>query len=107
MTLANIGSMDAEEVVQVYLSAPGTDYAPISSLAAFRRVPLRAGERQTLTFQIPVERMALADRNGVPYVAPGRFRLIVGGCSPGARSIALGAPDPVSVEFIVAASGED
>lgn len=105
VTLANAGAVDAAEVAQVYLSALDAPGAPLHSLVAFRRVPLRAGERQTLAFQIPAARLAVVDADGVARPAPGRWRLTVGGCAPGARGLALGAPAPVSAEFVVTAPG--
>jgi beta-glucosidase len=105
VTLANEGAVDAAEVVQVYLSALDVPEAPLHSLVAFRRVPLRAGERQTLTFQIPAARLTVVDDAGVTRPAPGRWRLTVGGCAPGARGVALGAPAPVSAAFSVGAPG--
>jgi beta-glucosidase len=103
VTLANTGPVDAEEVVQVYLGALDMPGAPISSLVAFRRVALRAGEQQTLAFEIPAEQRAVVDEDGVARAGLGRFRLTVGGGSPGARSVALGLPEPQSAEFTVAA----
>jgi beta-glucosidase len=105
VTLTNSGNRDGEEVVQVYVSALDRPGAPISSLVAFRRVALRAGESRVLSFQVPAERLALVGEDGVAHVLPGRVRLTVGGCSPGARGLALGAPEPVREEFIVTSAG--
>ena len=99
VTLTNSGNMDGEEVVQVYVSALDVPEAPLSSLVAFRRVALRAGERKTLAFEVPAARLALVDEEGVARVMPGRMRVAVGGCSPGARGVMLGAPEAVSGEF--------
>ncbi len=101
VALENVGPVDAEEVMQVYLSVLDAEDAPISSLVAFRRVALRAGERQTLTFEIPAERLTLVDEHGVSQPALGRVRLTVGGCSPGARGTHLGAATPAGVDFSV------
>jgi len=90
LMLANTGSDVGEEVVQVYLSALDTPGAPLSSLIGFRRIELCTGEQQTIRFEIAPARLM-----------PGRYRLTVGGCSPGERGIALGAPAPVSAEFTV------
>ncbi len=103
--VANVGPRDGEEVVQVYVSAPDVPGAPRHSLAAFRRVALAAGERQTVTFEIPAQRLRVVDADGVAQAAPGRWRLTVGGCSPGARGVALGAPAPATAEFAVQAPG--
>ena len=101
VTLANTGATDGEEVAQVYVSALDAPGAPLSRLVAFERVALRAGEQQTLEFAIPPERLTVIDANGLVEGAPGRWRLTVGGCSPGARGQALGAPAPATAEFVV------
>jgi beta-glucosidase len=102
VTLSNTGNVDGEEVVQVYVSALDRPGAPISSLVAFQRVALRAGERKTLALQVPPERLALVDEEGVARMVPGRMRVTVGGCSPGSRGVVLGAPEPASGEFSIA-----
>jgi beta-glucosidase len=99
--LANAGEADCEEVVQVYLSAPDAPGAPVCSLAGFRRVALRAGERKQVCFTIPADRLALVDEEGVARPFVGEWHLTVGGCSPGARGLALGAPEPASARFAV------
>jgi beta-glucosidase len=103
VTLTNSGDVDGEEVVQVYVSALDVPGAPLNSLVAFRRVALRAGERKTLAFEVPAERLALVGEDGVARVVPGRMRVTVGGCSPGGRGVALGAPEPVSGELMATA----
>ena len=104
VTLANTGAVDAEEVAQVYVSALDAPGAPISSLVAFERVALRAGERRVLSFGIPAHLLTLVGEDGAARPAPGRYRLTVGGCSPGPRGVALGAPEPASAEYRVASS---
>jgi beta-glucosidase len=46
--------------------------------------------------------LALVDEEGRSRIEPGQFRITVGGCAPGARGIALGAPEPVVAVFTVA-----
>jgi beta-glucosidase len=103
--VANVGPRDGEEVVQVYASAPDGRGAPQHSLVAFQRVALAAGERQTVPFTVPAARLTVVDAGGVAQAVPGSWRLTVGGCSPGARGVALGAPEPATGEFTVTAPG--
>lgn len=102
VALANIGAEIGEEVVQVYIQALDVPGAPSSSLAGFRRVELLPGEHQTLRFAIAAAQLAQVGDDGVRRAVPGRYRVIVGGCSPGARGLALGAPAPASAEFVIA-----
>jgi beta-glucosidase len=102
VTVTNSGDVAGEEVVQVYLSdLKASTVVPFNSLAAFQRVSLQPGERRTLQFSIGPEAMMLVDDEGESKLEPGAFHLTVGGCSPGARGQALGAPKPVTAEFTV------
>ena len=54
--LANEGGMDADEVVQLYVARPGATVEwPAKELKAFARVALKAGEKKTVTLEIPVK----------------------------------------------------
>jgi len=100
VTLTNTGAVEAEEVAQFYLSDLEASVAvPLHKLVGFQRVRLAPGESRTLEFTVTPEMMALIDEDGRDRLEPGQFRLIVGGCSPGARGVALGAPEPVSALF--------
>ena len=101
-TVSNAGSVEAEEVVQWYLSdLEATVAVPLHKLVAFQRVRLAPGERRALEFTIRPEMLALVDEDGQRRLELGQFRITVGGCSPGARGIALGAPEPVAAIFTV------
>ena len=104
-TLTNTGRVEAEEVVQVYLSdLEASVPVPIYSLIGFQHVRLAPGESRTIDFIITPEMMMLFDDDGKQKLEPGQFRLTAGGCSPGARGVALGAPQPVSAVFAVSDS---
>ncbi|MBE2237356.1 MAG: glycoside hydrolase family 3 C-terminal domain-containing protein [Caldilineaceae bacterium] len=100
--LTNAGAVEAEEVVQLYLSklepAPGD---PLYTLVGFERVALAAGETRTLDFTLSPERLATVDDAGKAAVRPGAYRLIAGGSSPGLRGTALGAATPVETTINV------
>lgn len=102
VTVANVGSLEAEEVVQVYIhDLEASVPVPFKSLCAFQRIRLAPGESRVLDFTISPEAMMIYDENGQQKFEPGEFRIIVGGCSPGARGLALGAPAPVSTTFML------
>jgi beta-glucosidase len=99
-TISNIGPVEADEVAQLYLSdLEASVPVPLNKLVCFRRVHLKPGERRKLEFTIPSETMQLINEKGEPEFEPGMFRLTVGGCSPGQRGEALGAPKPASAIF--------
>jgi len=80
----NAGSKAGEEVVQLYItdvaaSAP----VPIRTLAGIRRVTLRPGEKQSVSFTIDPRQMSIIDNNGKRVIEPGEFLISVGGKQPG------------------------
>jgi len=102
VTLKNAGFVSADEVVQLYLSAIETRLpAPLSQLIAFQRVSLKPGQIKTIHFNVTPEMLMLVDEYGRQKLEPGIFQLTAGGCSPGVRGVALGAPQPVSEEFTI------
>jgi beta-glucosidase len=100
LTLTNCGVSDSAEVAQFYLSdLHASTVVPLQHLIGFERVMLRAGESKMLKFTITPEMMSFYNDDGKLTIEPGQFRLEVGGCSPGNRGQALGAPKPVTAVF--------
>ncbi len=98
----NGGERAGEEVVQLYVSAlDASGDAPLASLEDFRRVAIEPGQSQTVEFAVTPDMLAIVNDEGEAVVEPGRFRLIVGGASPGARAVALGAPRPAEAVVTV------
>jgi beta-glucosidase len=101
-TLTNTGALASDEVAQVYLTDVQTSVpAPLQRLVGFTHVHLQPRERREIALTLTPEMMMLVGDDGQPRLEPGEFRLTVGGCSPGARGVALGAPVPVSAEFVL------
>ncbi|MBN1667985.1 MAG: glycoside hydrolase family 3 C-terminal domain-containing protein [Anaerolineales bacterium] len=104
-SLENAGRCPADEVAQYYLSdLAASTTVPRQHLVGFERVHLQPGERRQLAFTLTPEMMSFYDNDGRLTLEPGRFRLEVGGCSPGGRGQALGAPPPQVAEFDVRAA---
>lgn len=102
--VTNTGSRAADEVVQAYVQPLDADpEAPRFRLAAFRRVHIAAGATRTVRLTIPPSVRARVTEEGEMILAPGRYRLWIGGAAPFAGATALGAPTPVSAEFAVKA----
>jgi beta-glucosidase len=100
VTVRNSGNMPADEVVQLYLSVLESKLqAPICQLIGFRRIQLKPGQSRVVHFSVTPEMLMLYDEEGRQKLEPGLFRLTAGGCSPGERSQALGAPAPICAEF--------
>jgi len=102
LTVRNCGDRTAPEVVQFYLSdLQASTLVPFHKLIGFERVSLEAGESHTLQFTVTPEMMSFFTDEGKPTLEPGKFRLEVGGCSPGQRGQELGAPKPMTANFVV------
>jgi len=102
VTLTNTGTVAADEVAQFYLTDLVSSVpSPLCNLIGFQRVHVVPGESKLLEFTVTPEMMMLVDDEGKHRLEPGQFRLTVGGCSPSARGVALGAPEPVSKIFTV------
>lgn len=73
LDVANTSSVDADEVVQIYVSPTDTTslLKPIQ-LQGFARLSLKAGEKQTVRFRLFTEQLGYYD-NGEWNIAPGRF----------------------------------
>lgn len=102
LTLTNTGNVDADEVVQFYLSDLDASVpVPLYNLIGFERISLKAGESKKVCFVVIPEMMMLFDEEGKQYLEPGCFRLTIGGSSPSDRSIELGCSIPVIAQFNV------
>lgn len=80
--LHNAGPRAGTEVAQVYVSDLVTSVTWVNqALIAFQRITLEAGERRTLQFTVPYERLSLVDAYERRIVEPGEFELAVGASS--------------------------
>lgn len=81
----NTGKRNGEEVVQVYLRNPNDPGGPLKSLKGFKRVPLKAGERQKISFELgPDAFSSFNDQTRKPEVLAGKYELLYGGSSDNA-----------------------
>ncbi len=79
--VANTGSRDGDEVVQVY-SRPEVAHAVAGKrLIAYRRVPVRKGESVAVEFKLPASALATLDADDHWTLFAGRYDLLVGGSS--------------------------
>jgi beta-glucosidase len=86
--VTNIGGMDGDEVVQLYLSHADAAGAPIRALTGFQRVHLARGQKQRVQFTLQDRELSIVDPDGVRRIAPGEVHVWVGGGQQGARSAA-------------------
>ena len=102
VNVTNTGSVNADEIVQLYLTdLEASVTVPRFALKGFQRVTLETGQTKTVAFKLSPEDMALVNDKGQRIVEPGRFKITIGGCSPGARGMAMGASKPAEALFAV------
>lgn len=85
--LENTGERAGDEVAQLYLhEVKPLVKRPAKELRGFQRITLRPAEKQTVTFMLPVEKLAFWDEKTHAFVVnPGAFELLVGSSSADIR----------------------
>lgn len=87
-TVKNVGSVSAQEVVQVYVANPGAGAVapalpvPLRSLLAFSKPQLLPGKSTHLSFTLPVSQFATVQTNGSSVITGGVYTVSVGGRQP-------------------------
>ena len=99
LTVTNHSSFEAEDVVQLYITAHGVEGAPKRSLCGMKRVKLAAGESRVISLPLPRAAFETVDENGVRSVAASRFTLYAGTSQPDLVSLALGAAPCTETEI--------
>lgn len=85
--LANKGSMDADEVAQVYVHRNNSSVEwPVKELKAFQRVTLKAGESRKVTLSIPMDELRYWDEAASAWaLEKGELQILVGSASDDIR----------------------
>ena len=79
VTVTNTGNCDGAEVVQLYVrDMVGSIARPVSESKDFKRIFLKAGETQTVTFTITADKLKFYDNDLRYDCEPGDFQLMVG-----------------------------
>ncbi len=76
--ITNNGKTDGSEVVQLYVSRTAEGYTtPISSLAGFEKVFLKAGESKTIEYTLTPSELCMVNKSGQRFVEPGAVSFTV------------------------------
>jgi beta-glucosidase len=79
VTVANTGSRDGDEVVQLYTRHPQASVTrPVLELKAFARVSVPTGEHRTVTFSVHAGQLGFYDRQLRYVLEPGAIEVYVG-----------------------------
>lgn len=98
--VTNTGTVESEEVVQLYLTdLESSVSAPLFSLKGIKHVKLKPGESVTVKFTVTPEMMMLINEKGESVLEPGKYKIALGGSLPSARSEALGASKSAEIIF--------
>ncbi|WP_231491718.1 glycoside hydrolase family 3 N-terminal domain-containing protein [Pedobacter sp. Leaf170] len=80
--LKNNGTMDGEEVVQLYLKGKTSSVVlPMKQLKQFKRISLKAGELKTLNFTLSKDDLEIYNQNNKWVVEAGTYHLMVSSSS--------------------------
>ncbi len=82
----NTGKVAGDAVVQLYLSHPGVDGAPIRSLAGIQRVSLNPDESKSVSMEIPNRNLSVVTPDGTRRIVPGEVQIWAGDGQPVARA---------------------
>jgi beta-glucosidase len=84
VTVTNKGKLAGDEVVQLYITDREASVpVPIRKLAGFRRISLKAGASQKVSFTIDPRDLSLLTNDTRRVIEPGIFDISVGGKQPG------------------------
>lgn len=84
--LKNTGEREGEEVVQLYLrDEVASVVQPLKQLKQFRKVKLKPGEEQQVSFTLTATDLEIVDKEMRRVVEPGEFRVMVGASSADIR----------------------
>ena len=82
VTVTNTGSVRETRSLQLYLSFPNVAGAPMRALRGFKRVHLKPGESQKVSFELKERDLSMVTAAGKPIIAEGTYSVSVGGGQP-------------------------
>jgi len=82
VNVRNTGGVAGDEAAELYLEFPAAPGMPIRALRGVQRISLKPGESRRVHFDLDSRGLSSVTAAGNRIVAPGRYRLIVGGGQP-------------------------
>lgn len=102
VTVTNAGSIPADEIVQLYVKdLEASVKVPHFDLRGFKRVSLKPGESEQVSFMVTPRALSLIDEQGRRMLEPGKFSIFIGGSQPDELSARLLGRAPLSTELEV------
>jgi beta-glucosidase len=87
----NTGNYKTDEIIQLYVSLLDQKDTPLKTLIDFKRVTLFPDETAQVKFNLAKNSFSYFDADGNKHSYKGKVRIYIGNCSPGHRSVELGA----------------
>ncbi len=79
----NTGARAGDEVAELYLSFPNNPGMPVRALRGVKRIALQPNESRVVHFDLSPRDLSSVMANGDRMVAPGTYRITIGGGQPG------------------------
>ena len=96
--VSNLGGMDGDAVLQVYVRCDSPDAPPFPRLCGFARISVGAGKTETAS--VPIDRLAAAVVNSSgERVSVGRMKLYVGMSQPDEKSVRMCGVKPAELDL--------
>lgn len=100
VTVANTGSYDTDEVVQIYVKNHDSAFAVKNhALAGFKRIALKAGEEKKVTVKVAGKAFMVYNEAGDRVVDGSKYSVYAGVSQPDAVSTKLTGTEPVMVDI--------
>ncbi len=80
--VTNAGRRAGDEVVELYLTGPQGEGAPLRSLRGFQRATLQPGETKHVVIKLDPAQLSEVDKGGIRAMQPGSYSFFLGGGQP-------------------------
>ncbi|MGB7280890.1 MAG: glycoside hydrolase family 3 C-terminal domain-containing protein [Candidatus Acidiferrum sp.] len=78
----NTGPVASDEVVELYITHPRVEGAPLRALKGFQRLHFERGEKKTVKFVLRGRDLSIVDESGKHRIVPGEVEAWIGGGQP-------------------------
>ena len=100
VTVQNQGSVDAEDIVQIYIHSKSSDATPFPKLCGFKRVAIPAGSEEEIEISICDSAFTVVNDEGEVISGGNEFTFYAGTCQPDPLSEKLSGTSCVSVSVV-------
>ena len=100
VTVQNQGSVDAEDIVQIYVHSKSSDATPFPKLCGFKRVAIPAGSEEEVEISISDSAFTVVNEEGEVISGGNEFTFYAGTCQPDPLSEKLSGTSCISVSVV-------